>query len=79
LPLWYLQALLHTEGFKQLIEPTFFRLMEKEKREQEKKEKKNEEIQEMSHKKKRFEKDITSLESFAVDFADKAESNALRR
>lgn len=38
-----------------------------------------EEIQEMSHKKKRFEKDITSLESFAVDFAVKAESNALRR
>jgi KaiC/GvpD/RAD55 family RecA-like ATPase len=48
-----------------------------------------EEIQEMSHKKKRFEKDIISLESFAVDFADKAEKqgkltlidkyNALRR
>ena len=48
-----------------------------------------EEIQEMSRKKKRFEKDIISLESFAVDFADKVEkqgkltliakSNALRR
>lgn len=48
-----------------------------------------EEIQEISAKKKRFEKDITSLESSAVEFADKAEkqgkltliakSNALRR